>query len=469
MENLKLKEFNESLKGKKVAILGLGVSNLPLIDYLYEKEANIYLFDAKEYNQLDKNIQDKINKYNLNSVLGNNYMDKVTGFDIIFRSPSILPTRTELIKEANNGCLVTTEIEMLMKLIPSKIIGITGSDGKTTTTTLISKCLEANGYNVFVGGNIGTPLFTKASEMKENDIVVLELSSFQLMGMNVSPNISVVTNITPNHLNVHKDMEEYILSKRRIIDNQNENDICVLNYNDKIVKDFSNFAKGKVRYFSNIDNITDGFCIKNDAIYQVVNNNYYKIMDTKDIMLRGKHNYENICTCLTAISDLIDIDKTIQVFKTFKGVEHRLEFVREINGIKWYNDSVSSSPTRTIAGLNSYSENIVLIAGGYDKNISYDIIGEPIVNKVSTLILMGDTKEKIYDATIEAEKKLNKKVDKYIVSSLEEAVNLAFSKAKEGEIVLFSPASASFDMFKNFADRGEKFKFIVNNQIEKGK
>lgn len=469
MENLKLKEFNESLKGKKVAILGLGVSNLPLIDYLYEKEANIYLFDAKEYNQLDKNIQDKINKYNLNSVLGNNYMDKVTGFDIIFRSPSILPTRTELVKEANNGCLVTTEIEMLMKLIPSKIIGITGSDGKTTTTTLISKCLEANGYNVFVGGNIGTPLFTKASEMKENDIVVLELSSFQLMGMNVSPNISVVTNITPNHLNVHKDMEEYILSKRRIIDNQNENDICVLNYNDKIVKDFSNFAKGKVRYFSNIDNITDGFCIKNDAIYQVVNNNYYKIMDTKDIMLRGKHNYENICTCLTAISDLIDIDKTIQVFKTFKGVEHRLEFVREINGIKWYNDSVSSSPTRTIAGLNSYSENIVLIAGGYDKNISYDIIGEPIVNKVSTLILMGDTKEKIYDATIEAEKKLNKKVDKYIVSSLEEAVNLAFSKAKEGEIVLFSPASASFDMFKNFADRGEKFKFIVNNQIEKGK
>lgn len=469
MENLKLKEFNESLKGKKVAILGLGVSNLPLIDYLYEKEANIYLFDAKEYNQLDKNIQDKINKYNLNSVLGNNYMDKVTGFDIIFRSPSILPTRTELIKEANNGCLVTTEIEMLMKLIPSKIIGITGSDGKTTTTTLISKCLEANGYNVFVGGNIGTPLFTKASEMKENDIVVLELSSFQLMGMNVSPNISVVTNITPNHLNVHKDMEEYILSKRRIIDNQNENDICVLNYNDKIVKDFSNFAKGKVRYFSNIDNITDGFCIKNDAIYQVVNNNYYKIMDTKDIMLRGKHNYENICTCLTAISDLIDIDKTIQVFKTFKGVEHRLEFVREINGIKWYNDSVSSSPTRTIAGLNSYSENIVLIAGGYDKNISYDIIGEPIVNKVSTLILMGDTKEKIYDATIEAEKKLNKKVDKYIVSSLEEAVNLAFSKAKEGEIVLFSPASASFDMFKNFADRGEKFKFIVNNKIEEGK
>ena len=469
MENLKLKEFNESLKGKKVAILGLGVSNLPLIDYLYEKEANIYLFDAKEYNQLDKNIQDKINKYNLNSVLGNNYMDKVTGFDIIFRSPSILPTRTELVKEANNGCLVTTEIEMLMKLIPSKIIGITGSDGKTTTTTLISKCLEANGYNVFVGGNIGTPLFTKASEMKENDIVVLELSSFQLMGMNVSPNISVVTNITPNHLNVHKDMEEYILSKRRIIDNQNENDICVLNYNDKIVKDFSNFAKGKVRYFSNIDNITDGFCIKNDAIYQVVNNNYYKIMDTKDIMLRGKHNYENICTCLTAISDLIDIDKTIQVFKTFKGVEHRLEFVREINGIKWYNDSVSSSPTRTIAGLNSYSENIVLIAGGYDKNISYDIIGEPIVNKVSTLILMGDTKEKIYDATIEAEKKLNKKVDKYIVSSLEEAVNLAFSKAKEGEIVLFSPASASFDMFKNFADRGEKFKFIVNNKIEEGK
>lgn len=465
MENLKLKEFNSSLKGKKVAILGLGVSNLPLIDYLYEYGANVSLFDEKEYDKLSSIIQEKINKYNLNCVLGNNYMERLKGFDIIFRSPSILPTRKELIEEANRGCLVTTEIEMLMKLIPSKIIGITGSDGKTTTTTLISECLKANGYNVYIGGNIGTPLFTKASEMTSTDIVVLELSSFQLMGMTVSPNISVVTNITPNHLNIHKDMEEYILSKRRIIDNQNKEDICVLNYNDEIVKEFSNYAKGEVRYFSKFDNISNGFCIKDNAIYKVTNNQYTKVLDTKDILLRGNHNYENICTCLTAIIDLIDINKTVEVFKSFKGVEHRLEYVCEINGVKWYNDSVSSSPTRTIAGLNSYEENIVLIAGGYDKHIDYDVIGEPIVNKVSTLILMGDTKEKIYNATVKAEEKLNKKINKFIVSSLEEAVDVAINNAKKGEIVLFSPASASFDMFKNFADRGEQFKNIVNKKV----
>ena len=465
MENLKLKEFNSSLKGKKVAILGLGVSNLPLIDYLYEYGANVSLFDEKEYDKLSSIIQEKINKYNLNCVLGSNYMEGLKGFDIIFRSPSILPTRKELIEEANRGCLVTTEIEMLMKLIPSKIIGITGSDGKTTTTTLISECLKANGYNVYIGGNIGTPLFTKASEMTSTDIVVLELSSFQLMGMTVSPNISVVTNITPNHLNIHKDMEEYILSKRRIIDNQNKEDICVLNYNDEIVKNFSNYAKGEVRYFSKFDNISNGFCIKDNAIYMVTNNQYTKVLDTKDILLRGNHNYENICTCLTAIIDLIDINKTVEVFKSFKGVEHRLEYVCEINGVKWYNDSVSSSPTRTIAGLNSYEENIVLIAGGYDKHIDYDVIGEPIVNKVSTLILMGDTKEKIYNATVKAEEKLNKKINKFIVSSLEEAIDVAINNAKKGEIVLFSPASASFDMFKNFADRGEQFKNIVNKKV----
>ena len=465
MENLKLKEFNSSLKGKKVAILGLGVSNLPLIDYLYEYGANVSLFDEKEYDKLSSIIQEKINKYNLNCVLGSNYMEGLKGFDIIFRSPSILPTRKELIEEANRGCLVTTEIEMLMKLIPSKIIGITGSDGKTTTTTLISECLKANGYNVYIGGNIGTPLFTKASEMTSTDIVVLELSSFQLMGMTVSPNISVVTNITPNHLNIHKDMEEYILSKRRIIDNQNKEDICVLNYNDEIVKNFSNYAKGEVRYFSKFDNISNGFCIKDNAIYMVTNNQYTKVLDTKDILLRGNHNYENICTCLTAIIDLIDINKTVEVFKSFKGVEHRLEYVCEINGVKWYNDSVSSSPTRTIAGLNSYEENIVLIAGGYDKHIDYDVIGEPIVNKVSTLILMGDTKEKIYNATVKAEEKLNKRVNKFMVSSLEEAVDVAINNAKKGEIVLFSPASASFDMFKNFADRGEQFKNIVNKKV----
>lgn len=459
----KLEEFNRNLENKKVLILGIGVSNLPLVDYLYKNKAQVCIHDVKKIDQLDENIVSLINKYNISNVLGSNYLDDISGFDIIFRSPSILPSLPQLEQEIKKGVLVTTEIEMLMKLIPSKIIGITGSDGKTTTTTLIAKCLEANGYKVFLGGNIGIPLFTKAEKMTKDDIVVLELSSFQLMGMDISPNISVVTNITPNHLNIHKDMNEYILSKRRIIDSQSKDDICVLNYNDEIVKNFEKTATSEVRYFSRYDNLENGFVVKDNAIYEVKNGKYSKIIDTKDIKLRGLHNYENICTALSAIKDMIDFDKTVEVLKTFNGVEHRLELVREINGVKWYNDSVSSSPTRTIAGLNSYDERITLIAGGYDKNIDYDIIGMPIVEKVNNLILMGDTKDKIYNATVKAENKLNKKINKYIVTSLEEAVNKAYEVTEKEEIVLFSPASASFDMFKNFADRGEKFKNIVNN------
>ena len=458
----KLDEFNKSLKNKKVLILGIGVSNLPLVDYLIQNQAQVFINDVKTIDKLDQNIVELINKHNIPTTLGEDYLNDISGFDIIFRSPSILPSIKPLADEIEKKVLVTTEIEMLMKLVPSKIIGITGSDGKTTTTTLIAKCLEASGHKVFLGGNIGIPLFTKAKEMNKNDIVVLELSSFQLMGMNISPNISVITNITPNHLNVHKDMNEYILAKRTIIDYQHPTDICILNYNDEIVKDFSNYAHGEVRYFSRYDNLDNGFLIKDNTIYEVIDKKYNKIIDTKDIKLRGVHNYENICTALSAIKDLINIDKVKEVLTTFKGVEHRLEYVREINNVKWYNDSVSSSPTRTIAGLNSYDEKIVLIAGGYDKNIDYDIIGQPIVNKVSSLILMGDTKEKIYNATIKAEEKLNKKINKYIVNSLQEAVDKAYEVAKEKEVVLFSPASASFDMFKNFADRGEQFKKLVN-------
>lgn len=460
--NKKLEEFNKNLENKKVLILGLGVSNLPLIDYLYDKKANIQVADVKTIDKLDKDVVDKINKYNIKCNLGKDYMEKVEGFDIIFRSPSILPTNEKLQAEIKRGCLVTTEIEMLMSLIESKVIGITGSDGKTTTTTLIYECLKASGYNVFVGGNIGTPLFTKASIMTKDDIVVLELSSFQLMNMKISPNISVITNITPNHLNIHNGMDEYVGAKKEIINHQTSNDLAVLNLDNEITKQMINDVKGKLRTFSSKNIVEDGYIYKDDAIFECVNGNLTKIIDTKDIALRGKHNYENICTVLCAIKDLIDIDKVVSVLKTFSGVEHRLELVREINNIKWYNDSVSSSPTRTIAGINSYEEKIVLIAGGYDKNIDYDVIGEPIINKVSSLILMGDTKEKIYNATIKAEEQHNKTINKYIVNNLQEAVDTAYKVAKNGEVVLFSPASASFDMFKNFADRGEQFKTMVN-------
>ena len=462
-KNEKLIEFNNYLKGKKVAIIGLGVSNLPLLKYMYEKNAKVTVFDEKEKEEIQRKLLERLDKYNANAFFGKNCFENLKNFDIIFRSPSCLPTRPELVLEKNQGAIVTSEIEMLMKLCPCRVIGVTGSDGKTTTTSLIYSILKKAGYNTYLGGNIGIPLFTKLDEMKPNDILVLELSSFQLMGMEVSPHISVITNVTPNHLNIHKDYEEYIDAKKTIFKYQNENDYLILNYDNEITRACKNQARSKVIYFSSKEKLDNGFIVDNGIIKECEDGIRKHILDTKDVLLRGNHNFENICTALAATKTLVDQDVAIEAIKEFKAVEHRLEFVREIDNVKWYNDSVSSSPTRTIAGLNSFDEDIVLIAGGYDKNLDYTPIAKPILKKVKTLILLGQTSGKIFDAVKEEEEKEGKYIDIYMSDTLEEAVNLAKKYAKSSQVVLFSPASASFDMFKNFAERGNIFKNLVNN------
>ena len=297
--------------------------------------------------------------------------------------------------------------------------------------------------------------------MKPNDIVVLELSSFQLMGMDVSPHIGVITNITPNHLNIHKDYQEYINAKKNIFKYQNKDDYIILNYDNDITRNCAKEAKSKVIFFSGKEKLENGFIVDNKIIKKCEDGIRTHILDCKDVLLRGEHNFENIATAIAATSSLVDIDKSIDTIKEFKAVEHRLEYVRTIDDVKWYNDSVSSSPTRTIAGLKSFDEDIVLIAGGYDKNLDYTPIAKPILKKVKTLILLGQTSGKIFDAVKEEEEKENKNIDIFMVNTLKEAVDLAKKQAKVGEIVLFSPASASFDMFKNFADRGIKFKELV--------
>ncbi len=462
MENEKLKEFNKYLNNRKVAIIGLGVSNTPLIDYMHSNNALVTIFDEREKQSIPKNILDKISKYNFNIYAGKDCFKNLKNFDIIFRSPSCLPTKKELVEEANKGAIVTTEIEMLMKMCPCKIIGVTGSDGKTTTTSLIASILKKAGYKTYLGGNIGTPLFTKLSEINEKDIVVLELSSFQLMGMDISPNISVITNITPNHLNIHKDYQEYIDSKKNIFKYQKNNDIVVLNYDNKITRECSKEANSKVIFFSSKEKLEDGFIVDDKIIKEVQDGIRKHIIDTKDIVLRGEHNYENVATALAATKTLAKQDIAIEAIKNFKPVEHRLELIKEINGVKWYNDSVSSSPTRTIAGLKSFDEEIILIAGGYDKNLDYTPIAKPILEKVKKLILIGQTSGKIFNAVKAESEKQNKNIDIYMCDTLEETVNLAHKQSKSGQIVLFSPASASFDMFKDFADRGIKFKELVN-------
>ena len=453
--NNKLKEFNESLKDKRVLVLGLGVSNLPLLNYLNEFKAKITVRDRKKIDELDKEIIDKINKYKIEYVLGDSYLDNLNDYDIIFRSPSILPSIKPLEDARNSGVLVTTEIEQVIKLAPCKVIGITGSKGKTTTTTILSTILEKLNYNVFVGGNIGIPLFSKIKEMKKDDIIVLEMSSFQLMNMSVSPNISIITNISPDHLDIHKDYDEYINAKKYIFKNQNKDDIIVLNEEDNIVKDMNKDTISKIRYFGST-NHNNNYYIKDKNIYYQDK----KIIDTSKLLLKGRHNTLNICAALNAISNYINVDnkKLEKIVADIKSVHHRLEFVRNINGVDWYNDSASTTPDKSMGGLNAFDEKIVLIAGGYDKNISYEEFGKPIVENCSKLILFGATKEKIYNSVI----KEKSNIEIYKLNTLEEVVNKAYEIAKKGEVVLFSPASASFDMFKNAYQRGDLFKELVN-------
>lgn len=462
-ENEKLREFNEYIKFRKVAVIGLGVSNLPLLDYLYEKKAEVTIFDERTIDKISSNIINKITTYGFETFFGKDCLKNLKGFNLIFRSPSCLPTKLELQEEANRGAIVTTEVEMLMEMCPCKIIGITGSDGKTTTTSMINAILQKAGYNTFLGGNIGTPLFTRLSEMRPDDIVVLELSSFQLMNMKISPDIGVITNITPNHLNIHKDYEEYIDSKKNIFKYQDDKGILILNYDNDITRECAKEANGKVIFFSSKTKLDNGFIVDEDVVKECDDRIRKHVISADEVILRGNHNYQNIATALAATKTLVDTDVAVEAIKEFKPVAHRIEFVRETDGVKWYNDSASSSPTRTLSGINAFKENIILIAGGYDKNLEYEPLAKPILEKVSTLILIGQTAEKIYDAVKEESEKQNKSINIYMCDSLEQTVEIAKKSSKKGDIVLFSPASASFDMFKDFADRGEKFKKLVNN------
>ena len=458
-KNKKLEDFESKLKNQKIAVIGLGVSNIPLIDYLYQKNANVTVFDDREEEKLEQNVINKIKDYGFKFYLGKGNLNNLKGFDLIFRSPSCLPTKPELIEEKNRGAIVTTEIEQLIKMAPCKIIGVTGSDGKTTTTTLTYEILKNAGYKVYLGGNIGIPLFTKLSEIEPDDIIVLELSSFQLMGMEISPEIAGITNITPNHLNIHKDYQEYIDSKKNIFKYQDENGVLVLNADNDITNSCRDEANGKVIMFSSTKKLENGFIVDNGIIKECEDGIRRHIIDTKDLKLKGEHNFQNICTALALTKGLVDIDKAVDTIKEFSGVHHRLELVRVIDGVEWYNDSASTSPTRGISALNAFdNKEIVLIAGGADKNLDYTPIGRPIVENVRCLILIGQTANKIYEAVKKELELQNKNLDIHMCESFKQSLDLAKRVAKSGQIVLFSPASTSFDMFKDMYDRGDRFK-----------
>lgn len=429
-KNEKLEQFNKFTSSKKIAIIGLGVSNLPLLDYFHNLSCKISVFDNRTKEELNKETIEKIDRYGIKYFGGENNLENLKGFDIIFRSPIVMPYRKEIKEEQERGALVTSEIEMVLKLTPSKVIGITGTEGKTTTTSIIYEIIKKSGYKCFLGGNIGKPIFTEVKNMRPEDIIVLEMSSFQLTNMKVSPQISVVTNIFPDHLNVHSSYEEYREEKKNIFKHQNESGIIVLNYDNEYTREFAKQANGKVIFFSSKEKLEDGFIYdNNDGIIKYCEDGVRRhLIKKEEIKLRGIHNYENICTALAATSSLVNLETAIQAIKEFNGVEHRLEFVREKNNIKWYNDSIGTSPASTIAGLNAFDENIILLAGGSDKGLDYKEVGEVVADKVQTLILTGPTATKIEEATRKAPK--GEKVEICYVENMRRSSETSKQKSK---------------------------------------
>jgi len=460
--NAKYEQFKNYIKGKNVAVIGIGISNTPLVKFLLKLGAKVTAFDKQTNEQLGE-FYKELEPLDVKFSLGEDYLKNLKGFDVIFKTPVIRYDIPELVEAQKEGARITSEMEVFLEICPARIFGVTGSDGKTTTTTLIYKILSQEGYKCWLGGNIGTPLLDKIEEISSNDMVVLELSSFQLHTSSVSPNVAIITNVTPNHLDIHKSMKEYIDAKKNIYRYQKAEDRLVLNYDNEITKKIAIEAIGDVAFFSRLFEV-EGVYLDGDKIVTNINGKRTHVMDASEILIPGIHNIENYLAAIAAIYDIVSIESIKTVAQTFSGVEHRIELVRELNGVKFYNDSIASSPTRTIAGLNSFKQKVILIAGGYDKKIPYDSMGAPIIDKVKKLVLIGQTGYKIKNAYIDECKILGIEAGTPIFEalSLEEAVKLAYNESIEGDIIILSPASASFDMFRNFEERGRMFKEIVN-------
>ncbi len=437
--------YFSSLKNKKIAVLGLGVSNRPLVKLLLEFGCDVIGCDRTPREKVDAEILE----LGCRLSLGEGYLDGVEA-DVLFRTPGMHPGHPAIRTLADKGAQVTSEMEVFFEVCPCNLIAVTGSDGKTTTTTLIAEMLKTAGKTVWLGGNIGTPLLPLVRQMKPEDFAVVELSSFQLMDMTRSPARAVVTNLAPNHLDVHKDMDEYVEAKKNIFRHQGAEDLLILNHDNAITDGFT--GNGITRKFSRQGSAH--VCMKEGVIFR----GGEAVLDTVDILLPGVHNIENYMAAIAAVEGLVEDDVIRHVAKNFGGVEHRIELVRIKDGVRFYNDSIASSPSRTIAGLRSFPEKVILIAGGYDKYIPYDVLGPEICAHVKKLFLGGATGPQIRAAVEACQGEKPEIVD---CGDFESAVRAAAAAAVSGDVVLMSPASAAFDQFKNFMVRGEFYKKLV--------
>lgn len=449
-------QYFNSLKGKKVYFIGAGVSHCELIPRFAREGAYVTLCDKKCEDDFG-DYAHELKELGVELKLGAGYLDDLSSADIVYRSPGVDYTKPEIQAAVAAGVEVTSEIEKFFDLCPCRIVGVTGSDGKTTTTTLTARILQNAGYTVHLGGNLGTPLLPIIEKVKPDDLAVVELSSFQLISMKTSPDYALVTNLTPNHLDHHKDMREYIDAKRNLLLHQSENSEAVLFADNDITREMAADVRGRLRWFSR-SRVENGAYIDADTLYKVIDGKETALLDLRELKLLGEHNRVNVAAAAALTMTLADDAAIKKAALAFTGVEHRLELVRELRGAKWYNDSIGTSPTRTMAGLRSFDRKVILIAGGYDKKISYAPLAPELLKYVKYLLLCGPTGPIIRGET---EKLPGCELVIEDVADIPASVARAAEIAGEGDIVLLSPASASFDAYDNFEARGNHFKELV--------
>ena len=453
-----LERFRRMTAGKTVSVIGLGVSNRPLVDMLLDAGATV---TARDRNPVSD--PETFTGRGVRLITGDGYLNDLHE-EIVFKTPGMRFDLPELTQAVASGSTLTSEMEVFFELCPSeRTIAVTGSDGKTTTTTLIAKMLEAEGHRVFLGGNIGRPLLPQLGEITPEDYVVLELSSFQLHTMKQSPHVAVMTNITPNHLDVHKSYQEYIDAKRNIYLYQKPGDLLVLNRGNEVTASFTGEAHGSVRDFSYEGRTENGIELDDGILTLVRNGVKTPLFPASDIVIPGRHNVENYMAAILAVADYVSPESMHRVASTFGGVEHRLQLIRELDGVKYYNSSIDSSPNRTNAALSVFRQKVILLCGGKDKGIPYDDLAAPLLEHVKKLLLIGLTGPKIESALLaECERRgIENPIPITHCSTYPELVETARALAEPGDIVILSPASTSFDMFRNFMDRGDTFARLV--------
>ncbi len=453
-------DFFEMLRTKKVGLVGFGVTNNGIAKLLAQKGIHVTIHDRQSRGELGEICQE-MEEAGVSLCLGYNYLRSLEE-DVIFRAPGVPFDLPELAAARKAGKVITSDLEMFFDLCPCPIIGVTGSDGKTTTTTLIAEMLRAEGKTVHLGGNIGKALFPEIETVRPEDYAVVELSSFQLISLRRSPDIAVVTNVSPNHLDIHGTMKAYVAAKRNILLHQNAFGKAVLNADNDLARKYAPDVRGSVCTFSRQTNVYRGaWEDQYGTLWYSDNGSQTRLLRAGEIRIPGVHNVENYLAAITAVWGLVSLESIRKVAHEFGGVEHRIEFVRELDGVKWYNDSIATSPTRTIAGLNSFDQKLVIIAGGYDKKIPYEPLAPVLLERVKLLILTGATGPKIEAAVTAIPGWEESGLRILHAGNMEEAVAIARREAQPGDIVSLSPASASFDCYKNFEVRGRHYKELV--------